>query len=205
MMRKSFAAAVASAVALVGFAGLASASATIDLLWSDGTTLTDLTTTGQTAAAQVILTAGPGSSDGAALSIDYSAALGVVQVMSITERHVAPLGVTGLGTTTDHPATGIISNLYSLCFGINCLAAGSSYVMGTIVFQRTGATGSGEREIAPFVDTTSTDGILDGFGSDITATSTFNSAFVNVPEPGAISLLVMGLGGVLLAGRGRRS
>jgi hypothetical protein len=28
---------------------------------------------------------------------------------------------------------------------------------------------------------------------------------MNVPEPGAISLLIMGLGGMMLAGRGRRS
>lgn len=205
MMRKSFAAAVASAVALVGFAGSASAAATVALRWADGTDMTDLITTGQTAAAQVVLIAGQENSDGAAISIDYSAALGVIQVMSITERHVAPLSVTGLGSATDQPAMGIISNLYALCFGLNCLQNGQSYVMGTIVFQRTGAAGSGNREIAPFVDTSSTDGVLDGLGSDITGSTSFVPAFVNVPEPGAVSLLVMGLGGMLLAGRGRRS
>ncbi|MBW2715919.1 MAG: PEP-CTERM sorting domain-containing protein, partial [Deltaproteobacteria bacterium] len=40
----------------------------------------------------------------------------------------------------------------------------------------------------------------------ISDTVTFNGAsLINVPEPGALSLLVMGLGGMLLAGRGRRS
>jgi hypothetical protein len=205
MMRKFFAAAVASAVALVGFAGSAIASATIDLLWPDGTTMTDLVNEGDSAVVNVVLTAGPNSSDGGGLSIDYSSALGILQVTAVSATHAAPLSGTGLGEPTDNPTTGIISNMNDFCFGLNCLVAGSSYLMGTITFQRTGAVGSGDKEIVPFVDTTSTDGLLDGLGSDVSSTSTFNSAFVNVPEPGAISLLVMGLGGMLLAGRGRRS
>ena len=47
---------------------------------------------------------------------------------------------------------------------------------------------------------------LDPIGIVIDSTSTFNGAtLINVPEPGALSLLVMGLSGMLLAGRGRRS
>jgi len=204
MMRKFFAAAVVSAVALVGFAGMASASATIDLIWAGDGTQTTLDSSGQTAVMNVILTAGPNSSDGAGISVDYSAALGALTVTAFKSNQVAPLNV-GLGTTTNDAVNGVIRNIVALCFGLNCLPAGQSFLLGTITFARTGADASGNKEIIPFVDTSSTDAVLDGFGSDISSTSNFNSAFVNVPEPGAISLLVMGLGGMLLAGRGRRS
>jgi len=203
MMRKFFAAAVASAVALVGFAGMAGASATIDLIWAGDGTNTTLDSSGQTAVLNVILTPGPGNSDGAGISIDYSAALGALTVTAFKSNQVSPLNV-GLGVTTNDDVNGVIRNMNALCLGINCLPAGQSFLLGTVTFARTGATASGEKAIIPFVDLTSTDGVLDGFGSDISATTTFNSAFVNVPEPGAISLIVMGLGGMLLAGRGRR-
>jgi hypothetical protein len=76
--------------------------------------------------------------------------------------------------------------------------------LGTVTFHKDSLV-NGTFEIA--VDAGGlNDGVLDGLGTDISAATTFNNAWlINVPEPGALSLLVMGVGGMLLAGRGRRS
>jgi hypothetical protein len=93
-MRKFFTAAMGSVVALVGFAGVANASATVDLIWIDisnvdsngnpiclrasdrncpqlGTTLTSVAVT-DTITLGLIITAGPGGLVGAGVSVDYS-------------------------------------------------------------------------------------------------------------------------------------
>jgi len=186
-------------VALAGFAGSAAATATIDLIWAaTGTdTISGAQATSANIVLNVVLTAGPGSSDGAGISIDYSSLVGTSSVVTFASNQVAPLNI-GLGTTTD--SAGVIHNMNALCLGINCLPSGSSFLLGTITF--TGLTGAGSFTITPFVDTASTDGVLDGFGSDISATSIFNNAFVNVvPEPGTFSLLGMGLAGLYAVGR----
>ena len=86
------------------------------------------------------------------------------------------------------------------------LPANQSAYLGTVSFHKDLVV-NGTFELT--VDTNgpgNTDDVLDGLGSVITDTTTFNSAYlVNVPEPGALSLLVLGVGGMLLAGRGRRS
>ncbi len=93
-----FAAAASSVVALVGFAGAANASATIDLIWAD--TGTDTITNVNSSSAitlQVILTAGPNGSQGAVVSVDYSAALGTLSVLGFasTPGGALPLTVCG--------------------------------------------------------------------------------------------------------------
>ncbi len=82
MRSTGFVAAVGSAVALVGFAGAANASATIDLIWAD--TDTDTISGVATSSAitlKVILTAGPGGAMGAQVTVDYSAALAKLTVL----------------------------------------------------------------------------------------------------------------------------
>ncbi len=70
--------------------------------------------------------------------------------------------------------------------------------MGTITFHSiTGAPGSFQIDSFFF----GTDGIGDGFFVDITGATTLNSAFAVVPEPGTLSLLGMGLGGLYVVGR----
>jgi hypothetical protein len=207
-MRKFFAAVVVSAVALVGFAGVASASATVDLIWADGTdTIGPGVVDSSTPVMSVILTAGPLGSTGAGVSIDYSQVTGLT-VVSFLSTPSFPALPASLGTTTDNGSR--VDNINSaasifLGFGTGLTAEGQSHQLGTITFHKSQDVVNGTFEITVDVGGP-TDDVLDLDGNIISDTTTFNSAFlINVPEPGAIAMLVMGLGGVLLAGRGRRS
>ncbi|MCH7643847.1 MAG: hypothetical protein IH974_03345 [Myxococcales bacterium] len=92
MMRLTgFAAAVGSAVALMGFAGAANASATIDLIWADtGTNEITRVNSSSAITLQVILTAGPNGSQGAVVSVDYSAALDTLSVLGYASTPGGP-------------------------------------------------------------------------------------------------------------------
>ena len=234
-MRKFFAVALGSMVALAGFAGVASASATVDLVWIDvsgtdtagnpiclrpakrncpqlGSTIQSIGVT-DSITLGVLITAGPGSILTAGVDVDYRSAqpklsVGGFQAFSTTRPLVyLPLllfdppnnfvdgWVQFLGAGSQ-PFQGL---------GIG-LSPGASAYLGTVTFHKDELI-NGTFEIA--VGTDGPDGIsgvikLDG--GDISGITTYNGAFLlNVPEPGALSLLVMGLGGMLLAGRGRRS
>jgi hypothetical protein len=225
-MRKFFAVALGSVVALAGFAGTANASATVDLIWIDitspagcmlpanrncdrlGTTLSNVAVT-DNVTLLVLLTAGPLGSWGGGVSVNYGDTIAGYSVTNFSSKltkkplQYLPLFV---GTTTDQPP--YIDNVNAaaqpaLSLGLGLPASGSAY-LGTVVFHKDLVV-NGTFEITVGTDGPgNTDGILNGLGGD--ATPTLNSAYlVNVPEPGALSLLVMGVGGMLLAGRGRRS
>ncbi len=205
-MRKFFAVVVGSAVALVGFAGAANASATIDLLWATSDTdSVDITALSESDSfvLRVILTAGPDGSQGAGVSVDYGSVAG----LSVTDFLSTPGGnlPISLGVTSDTGSR--IQNVNSGAlppFVGPGLLNGQSHQLGTITFHK-GAMGTGTFELTTDADGP-TDGVLNLAGVNVSDTTTFNSAFItNVPEPGAISLLIMGLGGMMLAGRGRRS
>jgi hypothetical protein len=154
----------------------------------------------------VILTAGPAGSQGAGVSVDYSDVGPGLTVVSFLSTPGGPLPL-NLGETTQTGSR--VENINSAAFppnlGSGLTAAGQSHQLGTITFHKSGDVGNGTFNITSdvFGDT---DDILNLTGGIISGTSTFNSAFlINVPEPGAIAMLAMGLGGMLLAGRGRRS
>jgi hypothetical protein len=231
-MRKFFAVALGSVVALAGFAGTANASATIDLIWIDNTTNSDCmfpaqrncprlgTTIGapgseiitsDNVTLLVLMTTGPGGSIGAGVSVDYTPTIasysvtGFKSLLSIQPKKYLTFFA---GPTTDQSP--FIDNIGAVAAptlnsGIG-LPANTSTYLGTVTFHKDLVV-NGTFEITVGTNGPgNTDDVLDGLGSVITATTTFNSAFlVNVPEPGALSLLVMGVGGMLLAGRGRRS
>jgi hypothetical protein len=235
-MRRFFAVAMGSLVALVGFASTANASTTIDLIWIDvtatatngsvicikpakrncgpdlrspdsGVTVSGLDATDSITLA-VVLTAGPAGSNGGGVSVTYSDAipvLGVTGFQAMTTTIPVYYLPGAAGATTDTGTT--IDNINALAdqnltIGFGLPAGGTAY-LGTVTFHHDQLI-NGTHEVSVGVDGP-TDGLLLGDASpDFNAT--FNSAFVvNVPEPGALSLLVMGLGGMLLAGRGRRS
>ena len=187
-MRSTVFAAVGSVAALVGFAGAANASATIDLIWADtGTDTISNVNTSSAITLQVILTAGPAGSMGAGVSVDYSAALAKLTVLGYastpSEELDSPLP---LAFTTPFNTGSRIKNINSVAFpaiGVGTgLAAGQSHQLGTVTFHKAFFI-SGIFEIRSDAD----GGIEDVLNLNfdvITATTTFNSALlVNVPEP----------------------
>jgi hypothetical protein len=194
---------VSGLIALAGFAGSASASATIDLLWAaNGTdTISGAQVTSTSIVLNVVLTAGTDGVNAAGISVDYSALLGDFSVVAFSSAWGAPLGVP-LGTPSNDSILGIVSNIGGGGFCSPCLPAGSSHLLGTITF--TSLTGNpGTFTVTPFIDGASTDDISNGLGDSISGTSIFNtgSAIAPVPEPGTLSLLGMGLGGLYVVGR----
>jgi hypothetical protein len=231
-MRKFFAIAMGSLVALAGFAGTANASATVDLIWIDVST-TDTagnpvclkaakrncpqlgTTTSSVAASDEIallvqVTAGPEGMVGGSVSVDYGELMSTFSVSGFQSFLTTKPGFywpAGLGVATNIPPLIDGLNATALPFltpsvGLG-LPAGSTAYLGTVTFHEDILNnGTFNLDVGAF-------GPFDALGdlgyNDITSTTTFNpAAVVNVPEPGALSLLVMGLGGMLLAGRGRK-
>ena len=202
-----FAAAASSVAALVGFAGAANASATIDLIWAvSGTATTSILATSSNITLQVILTAGPAGSAGAGVSVDYSAAVGTLSVIGFASTPSAFGGALPLtvGATTDLGSR--IDNINSVALissGLGTgLLAGQSHQLGTVTFH-TDVLGIGMFEIQSGIFGP-TDGVLNLAGDEIQLFSTFNSAFLNIiPEPGGFELLGLGLAMLALLCRRR--
>jgi hypothetical protein len=212
--------AVGSAVALVGFAGAALASATIDLIWIDvsgtnamgnpiclkpenrncppdprspdnGVTISSVATSDNITLG-VILTAGPGGSVGAGVSVNYGDALPMLTVVEFRSLETTEPVVSlpfHLGTTYNDPIEWVQNiNAASLPPGGRGigLSAGSSAYLGTVTFHKELLLVNGIFEIGVGVDGPGatnpppgpTDDVLDGVGNTISSTTTFNSAFL---------------------------
>ena len=178
-----FAAAVGSVVALVGFAGAANASATIDLIWADtGTNQISNVNSSSAITLQVILTAGPNGSVGAVVSVDYSAALATLTVLGYANTLSAALPL-GVVDTVDTGSRIESFNAASFPpFLGSGLSAGQSHQLGTVTFHKGGIA---EGTFVLQSDANGlTDGVLDLSGNLISDTTTFNSALlINGPEP----------------------
>ena len=178
-----FAAAASSVAALVGFAGAANASATIDLIWADSDTnqLSGVVTSSGITL-RVIMTAGPNGSTGAVVSVDYSAALGKLAVLGYantpSEGNDSPLPLT-VGTTinTGSRVEGI-NSIAVIPLGLGTgLMVGQSHPLGTVTFHKDFLL-NGVFEIRSDANGP-TDNVLDIDGNSIISTTTFNSAFLN--------------------------
>ena len=134
------------------------------------------------------------------MSVDYSTTVVDFDIVTFQSFQVAPLPIS-FGPPTDSGTQ--INSFQAFDFppGPKGLVAGESYLLGTITFHSvTGAAGSFQIDSV----IVGTDGLSDGNFVDITGTSTYNSSFVLTPEPGTLTLLGMGLGGLYVVGRRSR-
>jgi hypothetical protein len=81
--------------------------------------------------------------------------------------------------------------------------AGAFDQLGTIALHNDGSP-AGAFEIRSDANSP-TDGVLDLGGGDITSTTTFNSAFITIPEPNALTDLGSGIATLALLHRRRRN
>jgi hypothetical protein len=198
-MRKFTVGLVSGLVALAGFAGSASASATIDLIWVvSGTDTTSNVVVSGNITLNVVLTAGANGSLGAAVSVDY-AALALIPDFSIVTFASVTSGFLPITVGSPSDSGTQINNLNAT--GFAAMPEGQSAVIGTVTFHdTTGTPGTFQVDAGTF---SVTDAVLDGFGGDISETTTFNSAFV--PEPSQWLLLGAGMIFLVVLYRRRRA
>ena len=212
-MRKFFAVALGSAVALAGFAGAANATATIDLIWTSstnpdviglGTNTLEGVNPSDSITLSVILVAGAAGSSGAGVSIDYSDAIGKLGVIGYMATPGSAFPISFSPPIDTGSRVENINTVALIFSGIGTgLQDGQSAQLGTVTFHKDTLVAE------TFVITSDilggADSILD-FDGNVINNAIFNSAvLMNVPEPGALSMLILGLGGLSLVGRGRRS
>jgi hypothetical protein len=175
---------------LIGFAGTASALATISLIWA-GPVDINIDPTGSIVL-NVYLNTGPdvNTTRGGALTIDYSDAVGELTYVTSSTPGDFDFSLPGLTDTgTQVQAFSAVSFAFQ---PIN-----TSVLMGTITFTVTpGAPG-----VFNITSLYTGGDLLEGFDNP----AGFGSATITrTPEPGTLSLLVMGLGGLYAVGRRQR-
>jgi hypothetical protein len=197
-MRKFFAAAAGSVVALAGFAGVAHPSATIDLIWDDTGTNQIGASGDQEIQLNVILTAGPGGSEGGGVSVDFSVIEDAIEEAILVVDIDTPLNTPSVGADSALPIelefpqirVSRVELINSLCLcdlGIGTgLEAGQSHQLGYVTFNVAPLASllRDRWEIRSDADGPS-DGVLDGDGNEILPKTdiTFNSAFLTIGIP----------------------
>jgi hypothetical protein len=187
-------------IALVGLAGTANASATVDLIWQNsGTDTTSGLAISDSITLDIVITAGLLGSNGGSVSIDYSAVVGTLSVTGFSNTLDGFWGIPIAGLPTD-PGDDILHhiNAGSLC-GItgSCLADTESARIGTVTFRVDALPGGTLGILVGLFDPV--DGVGNAVGGN--ANPSFSSGFAVVPEPGTFSLLSLGLGGLYAVGR----
>jgi len=211
-MRTVRIAVVAGLVAAFGLAGSAKADATVDLLWGGTTSAVTVApgVSSTTLVLSVIITAGASGVESFGMTVDYSAGVGQVTLTGFSNGAdlgggvpIFPLTL-GLTVDTGTSVTNINAGSLPVAFLGTGLAAGQSFLAGTLTFHTTNVA-AGSFSIFPLILPASTDDIIAFGGSVISGTTTFNGATMSaIPEPGTLALLGLGVGGLALVGRRRQ-
>jgi hypothetical protein len=224
-MRKFLAAAAGIVVVLAGFAGAAHSSATIDLIWLDtGTNEIEVFDDEgpQEIQLNVFLTAGPADSEGAGVSVDFSELEEAIEEEVLVREPLRvgndePTPANTPSRSPDPPLLPIeiespqirvsrVELINAVCFcdqGYGTgLEAGQSHQLGYVTFN-VRPVSVGRYEILSDADGPS-DGVLDGNTNDVSDSTTFNSAFITIPEPSALPVLGSGTAMLALLYRRRR-
>jgi hypothetical protein len=181
---------------LVGFAGAASADATIELIWADtGTNSYVDPVTSANIVLNVVLNTGsaPAPSRGGSLTVDYSAALGELTFVSASNDPGPPARIHPFGLPTHDLLNSQVLTLNSVLTDLLPL---TSIVLATITFNVT-AGSPGTFDIITLL-TAPFDNI-----QHLSAGGLGTASITKTPEPGTLSLLVMGLTGLYVVGRRR--
>ncbi len=200
-MRTLLVGTLGSLVALVGFAATANAAQTIDLLWGGVSTSLTSVSTSSNLVLHVRLRNGENElSLGGGVTVDYSDAIGKLTV--VTFKNIVGTGnalglalgvVTDTGTQIRNINAGALIPFVGTGLGI-----GATYLLGTVTFHKEGPGPFGTFNITSAI--TATDGLVVASGG--TSVPILNGAsLTNVPEPGTVSLLALGLGGLAFAAR----
>ncbi len=214
LMRTSVAAAVSGLTVLAGFAGVAAANPTIDLIWEDtGTNQIDDSSRPVTGPyllrLNVILTAGPEGSQGAGVSVDFTSvgnpALLFISSNTPSIGDDSPLPLAYFFVQVGNSRADMINSLCLCDLGIGTgLAAGQTHQLGTVTFNIDNVPRLGTYELLSSA-IYQPDGVLDGMGNDITDTTTFNSAYLVIPEPAGSAGFTAGFALLALLYRCRRA
>ena len=129
---------VGGLIALVGLAGTANASATIDLIWQgSGTDTISGLAISDSITMDVVITAGPNGSNGGSVSIDYSAVVGTLSVTGFSNTLDGFWFFSPGGAPTNDIIDEIIYTINAGSFGCpgvtgSCLADTESQRIGTV-------------------------------------------------------------------------
>lgn len=208
-MRTILVGAVSGLIALVGLAGTANASATVDLIWQlSGTGTTSGMAVSDSITVDIMLTAGANGSNGGSVSVDFSAVTGFLTMLGYS-NDTSFFAFSPAGSPT--PGVGFIYNINagSLCGVVGgCLGDPTLWGdppgpgvttarLGTVTFNVDSLPGGSFEILVGLFD--SLDGVGDAIGGS--ASPSFSSSFVLTPEPGTLTLLGMGLAGLYAVGR----
>jgi hypothetical protein len=215
---------------LIGFAGSAGATATVDLIWTAtsgtgagvGTSSIDAAS-GDTLTLAILLTAGTEGISSYGISVSFDpGALDQLNVTSATEFGLKPTitcspfpscffdsptmsnftpGVSGIMDSST-VATGFVYTFEAGTLGSGLLDTFGAFQIGEIVFSANSSTATTSLAAGFFV--VGVDAAYDNGGLPVV--TTFNGAAADVfgPEPGTATLLGLGLVGLAVAGRRSR-